>query len=369
MSKKQNILFLTLKTFSVIGGIEHACRSLIYAIQQNERLNLTTFSMYDKSTDAIQQYINKSIFRGFGSKKIAFTLEVLIKSINFDQVILSHINLLIFGKIIKILKPSTKIILWAHGIEVWRPIPSWKKNFLQGNAEIWAVSKYTKQQLIERHKIPAEKIKVLNNTLDPFFSMPILFEKPDYLLHRYNISTDTFILFTLTRLSETEIQKNYDLVINCIEKLKDEYPRLVYLIGGKADETELRRLQNLIIQKKLDAYVRLLGYIHDYELTNHFLLSNCFVLPSKKEGFGIVFIEAAACGCQVIGGNADGSADALLNGELGQMVDPNSEIEIMNAIKKAIHNKTHQPKTQQKKTLKNFGFDVYTQKVAQLLAQ
>ncbi|HEY4194318.1 MAG TPA: glycosyltransferase, partial [Mucilaginibacter sp.] len=56
-------------------------------------------------------------------------------------------------------------------------------------------------------------------------------------------------------------------------------------------------------------------------LTDHFLLSDLFVLPSKKEGFGIVFIEALACGLPVICGNADGSIDAIRDGELGTAIN------------------------------------------------
>jgi len=55
-------------------------------------------------------------------------------------------------------------------------------------------------------------------------------------------------------------------------------------------------------------------------------------MPSKGEGFGIVFLEALSCGKPVIAGNKDGSVDAVLNGKLGVLVDPDDVAEIGEAI-------------------------------------
>lgn len=365
--KAINILFLTLKTFSFTGGIEKACRSLMYALELQENIVTRTWSMYDRPQDHDNSYGNAKNFKGFGANKIAFALNVAKNCLKFDRVILSHINLLIFGMIIKKIKPTTQIILWAHGIEIWRPIAKWKRKFLAKHVDIWAVSTYTKQQIVERHGLKEKNIKILHNTLDPFFQIPSIFEKPPSLLDKYDINKNQFILFTLTRLAGTEHNKNYDSVLKATKLLIKQYPNLVYLIGGKANDEEQKRLETYIAQNELQKHVRLLGFIDEKEITAHFLLADCFILPSQKEGFGLVFIEAATCGCQIIGGNVDGSTDALLQGKLGQMVNPNSEEEIIEAIKKAINNKNHQPKLQQQLAVEHFGFEQYVQRVKELL--
>jgi phosphatidylinositol alpha-1,6-mannosyltransferase len=61
-------------------------------------------------------------------------------------------------------------------------------------------------------------------------------------------------------------------------------------------------------------------------------MADVFVLPSKKEGFGIVFIEALACGLPVICGNADGSIDAIRNGELGTAINTDNDKELEDSI-------------------------------------
>ena len=55
-------------------------------------------------------------------------------------------------------------------------------------------------------------------------------------------------------------------------------------------------------------------------------------MPSMGEGFGIVLIEAAACGVPVVGSQADGSREALLDGRLGHLVDPKDPDELLQAV-------------------------------------
>ncbi|MCJ0742454.1 glycosyltransferase family 4 protein [Pedobacter montanisoli] len=363
----KNVLFLTLKTFSFTGGIERACRTLIRALYLIKGNNVSIWSMYDHQSDLDDRYCNQVLFKGFASQKLSFSFSIIKNAFKFDQVILSHINLLIFGLFIKKLKPSAEIILWAHGVEVWRPLSSWKKRFLQQNATIWAVSSYTKEQLMLLHNIPASSIKVLHHSIDPFYHIPAHLDKPAQLLNTWKLNLSSYVFFTLTRLSSTEHKKHYDSVIRAISRLKTEHSDVMYFIGGKASDDEYLRLTHLIKECNVQDNVKLLGFIPENEITTHYLLANCFVLPSKKEGFGIVFTEAAISGCQIIGGNADGSTDALMNGKLGQLVNPEDEREIYQAMYNAIQKNDHQRAEQQKLALQYFSFEVFKENTQRLL--
>ena len=68
------------------------------------------------------------------------------------------------------------------------------------------------------------------------------------------------------------------------------------------------------------------------ELPQLYRLADLFVMPSAQEGFGIVFLEAAASGLRSIGGNADGSIDALADGAVGTAIDPNDSEALVRAI-------------------------------------
>jgi len=366
MLKDQRILFLSLYTFGLTGGIEKVCRSLTKVLHELKNSGSIgqyhCLSMYDGNAD--RQYSEVGHFSGFSGNRMGFGRKAIREGLKSDIVILSHINLLIFGWLIKKLKPKTRIILFAHGIEIWKPLNKWKKVFLQRNAEIWAVSKYTAENIRQQHDVASNQLSILNNCLDPFFQVPQSFNKPVGLLERYGLHTDQKILFTLTRLSIQEQYKGYDQVLAALKYLPDE---VHYILSGKADLPEQKRVEHLIEQYGLQHRVTLTGFIADTEITDHYLLADIFVMPSKAEGFGISFIEAAACGCTVIAGNQDGSKDALLNGELGILIDPTDQEQLHTAILEALKLPASRV-LQQQKTLNHFAFSSYLHKMQKLLS-
>ncbi|WP_316797823.1 glycosyltransferase family 4 protein [Pedobacter frigidisoli] len=365
MHKEQRILFLSLYTFGLTGGIEKVCRAVMKALSEFNGNGVISdykcLSLYDNKSD--KRYTSAEDFKGFNGNRFGFGLAFFKQSIQSNTIILSHINLLIFGWLIKKIKPKARLILFAHGIEVWKSLNNWKKTFLKNKVEIWAVSRYTAGRIQQEHGIPANKVTVINNCLDPFFEVPKDFSKSIELLERYGLTRDNRILLTLTRLSSKEQYKGYDQVLAAMKGLPED---IHYILAGKADEDELERVSKLIEQYQLQNRVSLTGFVADEEITQHFLLADIFVMPSSAEGFGISFIEASACGCKVIAGNLDGSTDALMNGELGTLIDPNSLSQLQASIIEALRS-PFRPSEQQSKTLEGFAFSKYTQKLQQLL--
>jgi phosphatidylinositol alpha-1,6-mannosyltransferase len=372
MPKK--ILFLTLRTFSFTGGIEKICRSIakaFYSLENEKQITMQTYSIYDAPSDLDTRYIPETHFKGFNGNRLRFIFQAIFQGLKCDKIILSHINLLPAVYVIKLLAPKSRIILFAHGIELWRPIRNWERRFLLKQCQqIWAVSDYTAKQIERVHKIPASYIRILNNCIDPFFIPPNEFVKPKHLMDHYNLTAEQPVLLTLTRLSSTEAYKGYNHVIECLPTLIKEYPDIKYLIAGKADDIEQERLHKLIAKKKLQNHVLLVGFIPENELSSIFRLADIFIMPSKKEGFGIVFIEAAACGCKIIAGNHDGSPDALLNGRLGKLINPDDTddmiLSISDGLKKP-RSKKYALDTQSL-SMASFNFNNYIDNIKLLLS-
>lgn len=327
---------------------------------------LRIFSMYDEPADLDTKYFPSGIFKGYGKNKWRFVKDAIKTGIHSREIILSHANLLLPGVLIKLIAPGTRLHLIAHGIEVWSRFSPGKKYLLSKCDRILAVSQFTKQKLIEVHKVPATKITVLNNCLDPFLDPPLQIGKSPDLLKRYGLAPDHFVLLTITRLASREQYKGYDHVLYAVKILKETYPGIRYLVAGKCDAKEKHRLDKLVAELALQQQVIFAGYIPDAELAAHYSIADCYVMPSKKEGFGIVFIEAMYYGKPVIGGNKDGSVDALDNGELGIPVDPDSIHEIVEAIQKVIDN-TDRFLPDGKALMAKFSFPVYKENLGKAL--
>ena len=363
-------LFLTLRVFSATGGIEKVCMVAGKALHDlgmhQPAKTLAVFSMYDQDAEVNEKYFPRSLFKGFGKNKLQFMIAAIQKGRYCDQVILSHANLLMAGFLIKWFSPNTKLVLIAHGIEVWSPLSSWKRHMIGKCDQILAVSNFTRQKLVSIHGIAENKITVLNNCLDPFLEPPLLTGKSPELLKRYGLGADNFVLLTITRLASREQYKGYDNVLYALKLLKETNPGIRYLVAGKYDAREKQRLDKLVADLALEQQVIFAGYIPDTELAAHYSIADCYIMPSKKEGFGIVFIEAMYYGKPVIGGNMDGSMDALDNGKLGIPVNPDSIQEIAGSIVKVMGDTTAFIPDRQL-VMEKFGYLVYKEHLRELL--
>ena len=363
------VLFLYLKAFSFTGGIEKFNRSFLKALHElsvDGFVDADALSAYDSSTD--EKYFPKLRFRGYDGFKIRFVLGALYQTFRYHTVIIGHINLAFVGYWIKRINPSVRLIVIAHGIEVWEALEGNKRKVLEIANDILAVSNFTKEQILRYNpSVSGDKIKIFPNAIDPYFPLPASFEKPDYLLKRYELDQDDALILTVTRISSNEQYKGYDKIIAAMPDLLSINKNLKYFICGKADKTEYVRINNLIREKGVIPSVKLLGFIEDSELIDHYLLADVFVMQSKGEGFGIVFIEALACGRKVIAGSKDGSVDALLNGELGQLIDPDNQEALKNAIQQSLTDIDFNPLALQRRVVKVFGFSSYKKRLKSCL--
>jgi glycosyltransferase involved in cell wall biosynthesis len=272
------------------------------------------------------------------------------------QLILStHLN---FGPLAHIIHRflHVRYVLVAYGVEAWdlgrRPD---LQKCLHHADKIFAISSYTRNRLLDIHGLQEDRVVLLPSTFDAhvFDIAP----KPTYLLKRYGLGQNQRIILTVSRLAASERKKGYDQVLRSVTRIRCEIPDIHYIIVGQGDDRP--RIEALITDLDLQGYVTLAGDVPDRELSDHYNLCDVFAMPSKQEGFGIVFLEALACGKPVLGGNKDGSVDPLCNGELGALVDPDNLEEIVQTLLQLLKGTYSNPIVYKPEMLRQKVIDIY----------
>lgn len=269
------------------------------------------------------------------ANKLAFATTLLSVSRSesgFEIVFCGHINLLPLAALVAE-RLRAKLWLQAHGIEAWST-PSYINRRAASMVDLLtSVSRFTRTRMIGAWWwSDPNVIKVLPNTVQAEFAPG---PKSAVLVERHQLQGRR-VLLTVSRLAATEAYKGHDRVIAALAQIRQVIPNLVYLIVGDGDD--LVRLQRLAKVHGQENHVIFAGRAPASELVDHYRTADLFIMPSTGEGFGIAFLEAAACGLPVIGGANDGSWDALREGRVGVAIDPTNEDEIVQSVIDALEN-------------------------------
>jgi glycosyltransferase involved in cell wall biosynthesis len=187
-------------------------------------------------------------------------------------------------------------------------------------------------------------------------------------VRKYGLEKSKIIL-SVGRLAASEKYKGQDKVIAAMPLILKEVPGAKYLIVGRGDDKA--RLKNLAVELGVEDKVVFAGFIPQKELADYYNLCDVFSMVSKREGFGIVFLEALSCGKIVIAGNKDASKEALLGGELGILVDPdNKEMvagSIVSALRKKVPQKLLDRRYLRERVVRAYGSDQFERRLKELL--
>ncbi len=300
-------------------------------------------------------------------KVLGFVYKTLTHVINHrpDLIICGHINfspLCLFVK--KVFNVDYAVL--AYGIEAWG-----LRNRLQvaglANAKlILPISRYTAERISSRLPMVRNRIAILPCAVDNARFFPR--SKSLDLIKKLGLLNKRVIL-TVARLASSERYKGYDKVIRSMPQVLKEFPDVKYLIVGDGDD--MPRAERLKDSLELGDKVVFVGGIPNEEMSNYYNLCDVFVMPSTGEGFGAVFIEALACGKLVIAGDRGGSRDAVLDGEIGILVDPDNVEEIGRAITKALKRDIEKRITDsnylRKRVTEEYGFNRFKERVRHII--
>ena len=171
---------------------------------------------------------------------------------------------------------------------------------------IIAVSEHTREQLRDRYRFEESRLTTIPPGIDSDRFRPVADRHPE-------VDPTHESILVLSRLDP---RKGIDHAVRAFARL--DRPNAELLIAGTGRlEPVLRELADDL---GVGDRVRFLGFVPDEELPSLYSSVDLFVLPSEYEGFGIVFVEAMACGTPVIGTDVGGIPTAVDDGATGYLV-------------------------------------------------
>lgn len=150
-------------------------------------------------------------------------------------------------------------------------------------------------------------------------------EYRSYIREKYNIGRDTFVYIFIGRVTR---DKGINELLSAFKRLNDD--SVLFLLGNNEVDTSVsRELYDWSLENKNIIYT---GNVDDVE--RYLSASDCYVLPSYREGFGMSVIEAEAMGVPVIVTDIPGPVDAVIDNKTGLLVKKADENSLLDAMKK-----------------------------------
>lgn len=256
----------------------------------------------------------------------AFALQVsrAIRRARPDTVLFTHVNLARLAPALSLTRPRPRFVVVAHGIEVWTRLSRPKRAALRAADRVITPSWFTRHRLTDEQGIPAEKVLTVPLCLEPYWLDSRLDSDQRGRAAADPRTGPLTRLLTVSRLDLTERAKGVDWVIRALPVVAQTVPDVSYAIVGDGDDVS--RLRSLASARGVAGRIDFKGVLDQDELISEYKACDVFVLPSAKEGFGLVFLEAMAFAKPVVARAAKAAPEVVEDGETGVLIRSRDEL-------------------------------------------
>jgi len=328
LSRANKWVLLAPELFRAPGGIARVSRHYLQAMADaRENRDLTVLVLNDE----ILPSADLAICRAEGLEAVGCNRSKLRCATNLWRmtsgeavhVTCTHVKMSPLVRLLKRIRPTLTYDVVVHGIEVWRDLPASEQSALRGARLIFSVSDYTRRELVTRYPEFGARTHVLPNALDPGFEQGA----PD------DITVVPNRILAVSRLAEHDWEKGIDHVIEAMAAVRKTVPDAhLHVVGDGVDRA---RLEGIAAELTEPDCVSFRGRVTDTALGKELAACQLFALPSRKEGFGLVYLEAMAAGKPCIVANA-GGAPEVVDSQSGIVV-PYGEVTLLaETIKEAL---------------------------------
>ena len=214
-------------------------------------------------------------------------------------------------------------ICYVHGeelrvVQTSRELKWMARRVLAGAQTIIANSRHTAELLGREWQVPSERVQLLYPGVDTSRFVPAA--RCEQTRARLGWGNRPVVL-TVGRL---QIRKGQDQMIRALRQIRQTIPDVLYEIVGDGEERP--RLETLVRDEGVSDHVQFRGEASDAEMIECYQQCDLFALPNREvagdfEGFGMVLLEAQACGKPVLAGASGGTAETMRIPETGRIVD------------------------------------------------
>ena len=200
--------------------------------------------------------------------------------------------------------------VFIHGVEIWRALSDSEKRVLRGASLRVANSKFTAARVREMHPDIGDVVAC------PLTIPPVPQSGTSPSTRQFDLGRRSVLV--VARLAANERYKGHDQLLEAWPLIAKQVPDARLVFAGKGDDAA--RLEAKARDLGLGNAVLFTGFVSDHELHQLYREAAVFAMPSRNEGFGLVYLEAMTRGLPCIGALDDAAGEIILDGTTGFLV-------------------------------------------------
>jgi len=354
------------------GGVQRAGRHLAavlteFAASRGMECRLLTLNdspQLHRMTLAGREFV----FTGCERAKGRFTVTAVKEARRKAKLVLAaHPNLAPVVQVMRIVAPRMKSIVCAHGADVWEPLGMLQRLALRRSNLVLAPSKDTAEHVATEQGVADERIRVLPWGLDPQFEALISPGSHPVLPENFPSSR---VILSVGRWLAVERYKGMDTLITALPRLLTQRPEVQLVLVGSGDDRAW--LEDLAEQTGVNRHVHFLSGLTYSEIAACYAACEIFAMPSGGEGFGLVYLEAMACGKPVIGGLHGGAPEVIQDGVTGYLVPHGDPIQLATSLETLLADTVHAKEMgarAKQRAEHEFRFNVFAKSLKKILRE
>ena len=300
---------------TTLGGVQAFMLRLVNVIAELIEINPESkaylLSLND-STESLRSHEEISAIVsvwGAARSKIGLIVKTLLDQPRVDVLLVGHVGVSPLAMVLKEVGVVRDYYVILHGIEAWKRLNYLERRALRLAKKVVATTKFTARECAKHNDIDSEHFAII----------PLCVKAGRKLSSTTFRLNGGFRLLCVARQDATERYKGFEETFRALVRVISIYSDIHLNMVGQGNDQD--RLKNVVRQLKLNSFVTFWNALNSDDLAEAYEQCDVFVMPSQKEGFGIVFLEAMKFGKPCIGGNHGGTTDVIEEGLSGYLVD------------------------------------------------